>query len=128
MIPFIEILKGELREIDEARGIISSKETMLAELETRFVGTITNKYYYMATLLDPRFKDRFLEPVTVELAIDHIEEISATVRQEEEEQVIVEEPDSANADGQSSPTAVRRINIFILSFLICIFDVSIHSY
>lgn len=91
VIPFIHVLKNELCEVDDARGIISAKETMLVDMESRF-GTISaNKHYYIATLLDPRFKDRLIESVTVDLACDHLEYITATVREE------VHEEDTASA-------------------------------
>jgi hypothetical protein len=138
VIPFISILKEELRSIDESQGVISAKESMLEDMSRRFESAFTNRHYYVATLLDPRFKDRFLDHTTVELAIDHLEELCAQVRVEVSTDIELESSDShsqtqpaleadvmfANADANvddntaaathESPNAVSSVILFLL--------------
>lgn len=83
MIPFIEALKRELADHTDDSGIQTAKEVMLQSLEKRFESVYTNKLYYTATLLDPRFKAVLLNPETLALAKDHLQEITAKVRNEE---------------------------------------------
>lgn len=83
----MDILKSTLRDHQTDQGIISAKEAMLEDLSKRFQHTLDDKHYYIATLLDPRFRDRFLDDKTVTLATDYIEELTAVVRNENEESV-----------------------------------------
>lgn len=80
---------------------------MLADLTSRFAAVQTSKHYYIATMLDPRFKDRFLDPITVELATDHLEEVNASIR---EEPVAVSSP---HQSPDSSPTAVSKCYVIL---------------
>ena len=86
---------------------------MLQDITTRFAHIANNKLYYMATLLDPRFKDRFLDKAVVTLAVDHMEEVTATVREEPDGEPVhhltSDEDDDLGrgAEGESSPKRMK---------------------
>lgn len=82
VIPFIEILKISLNDHTEDRGVQQAKEVMLESLTKRFEHVYSNKHFYIATLLDPRFKQTFFDQTTVDLATDEILILSAKVRVE----------------------------------------------
>ena len=56
---------------------------MVQKLQARFESIYSNKLYYVATLLDPRFKSTMLDATTVDLAKDEILTLTAIVREEE---------------------------------------------
>ncbi|XP_073470760.1 zinc finger BED domain-containing protein 4-like [Aquarana catesbeiana] len=59
VIPAVTVLQKVLAKVDEDQGIKTMKSTLLAALQKRFSDTERNPLYCIATLLDPRYKDRF---------------------------------------------------------------------
>ena len=64
-IPFLKILKVELgsnkpEATDKFRGILTTKEGMVSSLDSQFDQVYSNDTYLLATLLDPKFKVKFL--------------------------------------------------------------------
>lgn len=80
------MLQQELEDNTDATGVLTAKETMLADMKQRFSHTSTCNNYYLATLLDPRFKCVFLDSVVVDKAKEDIGAMTARVREEPEEQ------------------------------------------
>ncbi|KAJ8404125.1 hypothetical protein AAFF_G00344750 [Aldrovandia affinis] len=60
VIPAVTVLQRLLaQETDEDRGIRTMKNTLLAAVKKRFSDVEKNPLYCIASLLDPRYKDRF---------------------------------------------------------------------
>uniref|UniRef100_A0A8C5PW74 BED-type domain-containing protein n=1 Tax=Leptobrachium leishanense TaxID=445787 RepID=A0A8C5PW74_9ANUR len=60
VIPTVAVLHRMLsKEADEDHGIKTMKSTLLGALKKRFSETEQNPLYCIASLLDPRYKDRF---------------------------------------------------------------------
>lgn len=58
VIPAITVLRrGLSREDDEDQGVKTMKRTLMEAVEKRFADAETQPLYYIATLLDPRYKD-----------------------------------------------------------------------
>ena len=77
VIPFLEILKMELdssepETADKFRGILTTKDEILSSLDSRFEQVYSNDTYLLATLLDPRFKNKFYDAETTQSAIDRL--------------------------------------------------------
>uniref|UniRef100_H3AUI6 BED-type domain-containing protein n=1 Tax=Latimeria chalumnae TaxID=7897 RepID=H3AUI6_LATCH len=59
VIPTIKMLTMSLNSIENDSGVETMKETLLHEMDQRFSYYAKNPIYSMATLLDPRFKNKF---------------------------------------------------------------------
>ena len=59
VIPFVRVLLRSWEKEDDDRGIQTMKEQMIHSLNSRFAGIEDNQLLSVATLTDPRFKDRF---------------------------------------------------------------------
>ncbi|XP_039460356.1 zinc finger BED domain-containing protein 4-like [Oreochromis aureus] len=60
VIPAVTVLHRFLtRETDEDHGIKAMKGTLAAAVRTQFTDVEENPLYSIATLLDPRYKNRF---------------------------------------------------------------------
>lgn len=102
VIPFIMILKSELQQVPGSEGILTTKEAMCEDLQSRFTYVQSSTLHYVATFLDPRFKDRFLDATTTAAAKDNLEELCAVVRIEDEDKSVPH--DNASATEASDPT------------------------
>ena len=60
IIPFVRAFKKTLENHDDDREIRTMKSEMLASLNTRYGNVESNGSLALATLLDPRFKDKFI--------------------------------------------------------------------
>lgn len=58
VIPAITVLKRALAREENDTGIKTMKSTLLEAVERRFSHVETESLYYIATLVDPRYKDR----------------------------------------------------------------------
>ena len=56
VIPIVNSIYCALEITEEDLGVISMKRTMLTSLKHRYQDMESNKYYVLATVLDPRFK------------------------------------------------------------------------
>lgn len=61
VIPIVRVLVSFLQKEGNDAGIKTMKATLLNAVKTRFEGIENNRVYSIATLLDPRFKSRFLD-------------------------------------------------------------------
>ena len=59
VIPFVRMLHRTLKEQHNDKGIQSMKDEILKSLQKRFSDITDNYSLVLATLLDPRFKDKF---------------------------------------------------------------------
>lgn len=59
VIPLVRMLEKTLEKHDNDSGIRTMKKEMLDSLHKRFQGIENDKYTAIATLVDPRFKDKF---------------------------------------------------------------------
>ncbi|KAM4795879.1 zinc finger BED domain-containing protein 4-like [Rhinophrynus dorsalis] len=90
VIPAVTVLLRMLsREVDEDHGVKTMKSTLLAAVRKRFSDTEENPLYCLATLLDPRYKDRFFnKPDTArqvrELFPLELQKMSVTPEEHEE--------------------------------------------
>ena len=60
VIPFVRVLLRSWEKEGDDRGIQTMKHQMTQSLKSRFAGIEDNKLLCLATLLDPRLKDKFL--------------------------------------------------------------------
>lgn len=64
VIPAVTVLQRRLtKETDEDHGIKTMKGTLAAAVKRRFTDTEKNPLYCIATVLDPRYKDRFFSNI-----------------------------------------------------------------
>lgn len=63
IIPFVKAFRRTLEDHDNDRGIRTMKSEMLASLNRRYGDVESNERLVMATLLDPRFKEKFFSGV-----------------------------------------------------------------
>ncbi|XP_063762422.1 zinc finger BED domain-containing protein 4-like [Eleginops maclovinus] len=69
VIPFVRVLTRFLdSESEEHRGIQTMKATLLDAVHTRFDHVETEPLYAVATMLDPRYKDKFLTATNLDQA------------------------------------------------------------
>ena len=59
IIPFIRALRRTLEIHDNDRGVRTMKGDMLTSLNRRYIDVESNSALVLATLFDPRFKDKF---------------------------------------------------------------------
>ena len=59
IIPFTRALRRTLEIHDNDRGVRTMKGDMLTSLNRRYIDVESNSPLVLATLLDPRFKDKF---------------------------------------------------------------------
>ena len=64
IIPFIRILRRTLENHEDDCGIRTMKREMLSSLNRRYIGVEANAPLVLATILDPRFKDKFFSSAT----------------------------------------------------------------
>ena len=83
IIPFIRAFRRTLEDHDNDRGIRTKKSEMLDSLNRRYGDAESKETLVLATLLDPRFKDKFFSGVhekinAKELLDDKVAEITST--------------------------------------------------
>ncbi|RXN38504.1 zinc finger BED domain-containing 4-like protein [Labeo rohita] len=75
VIPAVTVLVRLLnRETDEDHGVKTMKATLLAAVKKRFSDVETNPLYFISTILDPRYKDRFFSNNTAPEAKLHLKQ------------------------------------------------------
>ncbi|XP_028658832.2 zinc finger BED domain-containing protein 4-like [Erpetoichthys calabaricus] len=75
VIPAVTVLVRLLnRETDEDHGVKTIKATLLAAVKKRFSDVETNPLYFISTILDPRYKDRFFSNNTAPEAKLHLKQ------------------------------------------------------
>ncbi|KAL7408123.1 hypothetical protein ABVT39_018652 [Epinephelus coioides] len=102
VLPAITVLRRVLsREEEHDQGIRTMKRTLLEAVEKRFANVETEPLFYMATLLDPRYKDGlFTKSAHLTLAKDHlIQEVAK--KTEERRATTSKEPEAAEPVSKS---------------------------
>ncbi|KAL1252259.1 hypothetical protein QQF64_020055 [Cirrhinus molitorella] len=75
VVPAVTVLVRLLnRETDEDHGVKTMKATLLAAVKKRFSDVETNPLYFISTILDPRYKDRFFSNNTAPEAKLHLKQ------------------------------------------------------
>lgn len=75
VIPAVTVVVRLLnRETDEDHGVKTMKATLLAAVKKRFRDVETNPLYFISTILDPRYKDRFFSNNTAPEAKLHLKQ------------------------------------------------------
>ena len=64
IIPFIRVLRKNLEDHSDDRGIRTMKQKMLSSLNHRYTEVESNGPLVLATILDPRFKDKCFSAFT----------------------------------------------------------------
>ena len=70
IIQFVRMLSKTMEKHQDDKGVQTIKSEMLASLKRRFSDTEKSKCLVIATLLDPRFKDKFFSGRVKELLPD----------------------------------------------------------
>ncbi len=71
VIPSVEALKRLLnKSLSTDSGVKTTKATLLEAVKQRFNGIYTEPLYLLATILDPRYKDRFFDQSTKQQATE----------------------------------------------------------
>lgn len=102
VIPSIQALRRLLnRPVSTDHGVKTSKSTLLEAVEQRFNHIYTEGLFFLATILDPRYKDCFFDPETKrearEVLKDKLEgEASAENDSEEPKEKKTKEDDNNN--------------------------------
>ena len=81
VIPYIRILTITLEKNNNDSGVQTMKGELLKSLKSRFAGIEEKKELALATLLDPRFKDKFFSGNIIKATVKEmlVEEMSSSV-------------------------------------------------
>lgn len=81
----VAVIRMALVKHPDSRGVQTMISELLASLEKRFQFVVGEKQLMVATLLDPRFKDRFMSPDVRQRVYEWLadEALAAMARQEE---------------------------------------------
>lgn len=75
VIPSIVALKRLLsKTADTDSGVRTAKHTLLEAVNERFGSAFSEPLYYLATILDPRYKDRYFDTVTKQTAVKTLQQ------------------------------------------------------
>ena len=69
IIPFVCIVSKSLSQSDDDTGVHTMKNEMKSSLMRRFADVEENQYLTVATLLDPRFKDKFFIHPSIKIQV-----------------------------------------------------------
>lgn len=74
VIPSVVALKRLLsKEAETDSGVLTAKRTLLQTVNDRFENAFSEPLYYLATILDPRYKDRYFDRNTKQVAINMLQ-------------------------------------------------------
>ena len=87
VLPFVRILSKTFGEYHDDHGVRTMKREMNASLERRFSDAEGNENLLIATILDPRFKEKFFTGATIVEKVKSLvcEKIGRITRQREED-------------------------------------------
>ncbi|XDV20072.1 hypothetical protein PO909_025454 [Leuciscus waleckii] len=75
VIPSVVALKRLLsKTADTDSGVRTAKHTLLEAVNERFGSAFSEPLYYLATILDPRYKDRYFDTVTKQAAVKTLQQ------------------------------------------------------
>ena len=109
IIPFIKMLSKTLQKHHEDSGVRTMNREMLRSLEQRFCDIEENQHLLLASLLDPRFKDRFFNgpeqrQKAKEMLLEELEKVSAN------DNAVIEVQDSGEEADTLTEPASKRVN------------------
>ena len=97
-------------DADKDEGIKTAKRTLLAAVKRRFASIQTEPLYCVATLLDPRYKDRFFDKENTQSALDmlktaveKLESSSAGESAEDAQRAVRTEPEPGQSSQDMEP-------------------------
>lgn len=106
-IPIITVLRRVLsREEEDDQGIKTMKKTLLEAVEKRFMDVEIEPLFYLATLLDPRYKDGFFTKSANLLLAK--EDLIREVAKAEGKRAASADPEQTGAAGEPSSKAPRH--------------------
>ena len=74
VIPSVVALKHLLsKAADTDNGVRTAKNTLLEAVNKQFGSTFSVPLYYLSTILDPRYKDRYFDTVTKQAAVNMLQ-------------------------------------------------------
>ena len=102
VIPNIRVLLRSWEKQDNDQGICTMKGEMIKSLKTRFAGVEENRLLSIATIVDPRFKDKFF-------ASDIIKKTVKEMLEEEIQVIVADKDNDLSHSRQESPSSRSRI-------------------
>lgn len=76
VIPSVVALKrllSKAADTDSVRRVRTTKNTLLEAVNQRFGSAFSEPFYYLAMILDPRYKDRYFDTVTKQAAVNMLQ-------------------------------------------------------
>ena len=123
IIPFVRVLLRTWEREEDDRGIRTMKLEMIKSLKSRFAGIEDNKLLCLATLLDPRFKDKFfVNNITRVSAKDMLEEELGAGSAEESEGNGSGSVTESRNDSTQTPSPKRQKRDSLLAVVTDILD------
>lgn len=98
IIPFVRMLTKTLEKSHDDRGVQTVKGEMIASIKKRFTCVEENHFLAIATMLDPRFKDKFFSNATAKVT-------ARTLLQQKKQEI--EEPESPDVVSSVVPSPKR---------------------
>ena len=98
----IILLMRSWEKQDDDQGIRTMKGEMIKSLKSRFAGVEENRLLSIATILDPRFKDKFFASNIIKMTVKEMLE-------EEIQKVMADKDDDLSHSRQQSPSSVSRV-------------------
>lgn len=102
VIPNIRVLQRSWEKQDDDQGIRTMKGEMIKSLKTRFAGVEENRLLSIATIIDPRFKDKFFASNIIKTTVKEMLE-------EEIQMIVADKDDDLSHSRQESPSSRSRI-------------------
>ena len=110
VIPYIRILTRTLEKNENDNGIRTMKGELLKSLKSRFAGIEERKELCLATLLDPRFKDKFFSGNIIRVTVREmlVDEMSSSV--------VTTSENAAEEPGPSQPkrTCPLKVQFYLM--------------
>ncbi|KAK7933306.1 hypothetical protein WMY93_004202 [Mugilogobius chulae] len=99
VIPAVQALKRLLHKtVATDHGVKTSKTTLLESINTRFNHVDDEPLYFLATILDPRYKDRYFTSATKQQAKKLVLEKMNTQQQRQHTHVLTDEPEAETTE------------------------------
>ena len=102
VIPNIRVLLRSWEKQDDDQGIRTMKGEMIKSLKTRFAGVEENRLLSIATIVDPRFKDKFFASNIIKTTVKEMLE-------EEIQMIVTDKDNDLSHSRQESPSSRSRI-------------------
>ena len=109
VIPNIRVLLRAWEKNHDDQGICSMKGEMIKSLKSRFVGIKENRLLSLATILDPRFKDKLFASSIIKMTVKEMleEEIRKIVPSEDDSLQSRQESSEVRSSSPTPPVSKR---------------------